>query len=351
MGKVKSLSDLAGEIGGKVVGDGTRLVRDIRPLEDATERDLTFVAHPRHRVDAQHSRAGAILVSEGETIAGRDLLVVKNLYLAVSRLIGIFHSRQHQGKPVRREAYLGEGCRLGEGVSFGPGAIIGDRCRIGDRVTIQAGTVLGEEVEIGDESILFANVSVYQKCRIGRRVVIHSGTVIGSDGFGYAREEGVYHKIPQLGNVVIEDDVEIGANCTVDRATFNSTIIGRGTKMDNLIQIGHNCRIGEHCALVAQVGLSGSVRLGNRVAVGGQAGSVGHIVVGEDAQIGARSVVTRDIAPGSYVMGHPATDHRLWKRAQAVWNRLPQILRRIRSLEEHTSVSRKANEAEPRKEV
>jgi UDP-3-O-[3-hydroxymyristoyl] glucosamine N-acyltransferase len=236
---------------------------------------------------------------------------------------------------------VGADCSIGRDVSFRAGAIVGDRCRIGDRVDLGPGTVVGDGVAIGDDTVLHANVTVYHDCRIGARVIIHGGTVIGSDGFGFAVEEGVYHKIPQLGNVVIEDDVEIGANVTIDRATFGSTVVGRGSKLDNLIQVGHNCQIGEHCALVAQVGLSGSVRLGRGVAVGGQAGVVGHLVIGDHARIGARAVVTGEVAPGAYVMGHPAVDHRLWKRAQAAWTRLPQILRRLRRLEGRPRRARK----------
>lgn len=333
MDKTITLRDLAAEVGGEFRGDGDTGIAGIRPLETATDRDLTFLAHPRYRDAALESPAAAFLVPHGGEIPGRNLLVVRNPYLALARLMRRFQPDPGAVRPARREAHVGIDCDIGEDVSFQPGVIVGDRCRIGNRVRLGAGTVIGDGVAVGEDTILHANVTVYHGCRIGCRVIIHGGTVIGSDGFGYAQDEGAYHKIPQLGNVLIEDDVEIGANATIDRATFGSTVIGRGSKLDNLIQVGHNCRIGENCALVAQVGLSGSVRVGHGVAIGGQAGAVGHIVIGDGARIGARSVVTGDVAPDAYVMGHPATDHRVWKRAQAAWNRLPQILRRLRRLE------------------
>ncbi|MBI4162000.1 MAG: UDP-3-O-(3-hydroxymyristoyl)glucosamine N-acyltransferase [Acidobacteria bacterium] len=326
------LRDLAGEVGGTVHGDGDRRILGIQPLESATDGDITFLAHPRYRRAARESAAAAFIVAAAELLPGRNLLVVPDPHLAVARILRRFRPDRAL-PPVRREAHLGAGCRLGREVSFAAGVVIGDHCRIGDRVRIHAGTVVGDGAEIGDDTVLHANVTVYPGCLLGARVIVHSGTVIGSDGFGYAREGAVYHKIPQVGTVRIEDDVEIGANCAVDRATFGRTVIGRGSKLDNLVQVGHNCRIGEHCAIVAQVGLSGSVQVGDRVAIAGQAGAVGHIVIGPDSRIGARAVVTADVPPGSFLLGYPATDHRAWKRAQAAWNRLPDLLRRLRRLE------------------
>ena len=328
----RTLEDLARAVGGRVEGRGDVAIEAIRPLDGATGSDLTFLAHPRYRAAAERSAAAAILVPEGQRLPGKNLLVVDNPYLALARLMGLL-AAGGEAAPVRREAHLGADARLGRDVSLGAGVVIGDRSRIGERTRIGAGTVIGDEVVIGTEARLHANVTIYPGCRLGDRVAIHGGAVIGSDGFGYAVDQGVYHKIPQLGDVVIEDDVEIGANTTVDRATFGTTRIGRGTKIDNLVQVGHNCRIGAHCAVVAQVGLSGSVTVGDGVEFGGQAGSVGHLTIGAGARIGARAVVTGDVAPGAYVMGHPAIDHRIWKRAQAAWRRLPDLLRRTRRLE------------------
>ncbi len=327
------LGDLARQIGGEVRGDANRIICGFQPLETASKDDLTFLAHPKYGEAAQRCPAAAILVPAGMDIAGRNLLVVPNPYLGVARLLRIFHQEGLSRGPRRQEAYLGDDCTLGAGIALFPGVVIGDRCRLGDRVAVLPGTVVGDDVEIGPDAVLHPQVTVYARSRIGPRAIIHSGTVIGSDGFGYAQEAGVFHKIPQVGNVVIEEDVEIGANVTIDRGTFGSTIVGRGTKIDNLVQIGHNCRIGEHCALVAQVGLSGSVRVGNRVSLAGQAGVVGHLVIGDDARIGARSVVTGNVEPGAYLLGHPATHHTVWKRAQVAWRRLPEILRRLRNLE------------------
>jgi len=196
-----------------------------------------------------------------------------------------------------------------------------------------AGVTLGAGVSVGEDAVLHPSVTVYDGCVIGARCIIHAGTVVGSDGFGYAQEGEVHVKIPQLGNVVIEEDVEIGAGVTVDRATFGSTRIGRGTKIDNLVQVGHNCDVGENCILVAQVGLSGSVRLGRGVIFAGQSGSVGHVTIGEGSRIGAKSAVTGDLPPGSFVIGHPARDHREWKKSQAILARLPEIRMRLTRIE------------------
>jgi UDP-3-O-[3-hydroxymyristoyl] glucosamine N-acyltransferase len=186
---------------------------------------------------------------------------------------------------------------------------------------------------VGEDATIHPNVTIYDGCVLGSRVIVHAGAVIGSDGFGFAREGDHYHKIPQVGNVVVEDDVEIGANVAVDRATFGSTVIGRGTKIDNLVQIGHNVRIGENSVLVAQAGISGSTRLGKDVVFAGQSGAVGHIEIGDGARVGAKSAVTHDVPPGAFVIGHPAIDARTWKRAAAVFARLPEMWRRLLRLE------------------
>ncbi len=222
---------------------------------------------------------------------------------------------------------------LGDGVTVMSGAVIGEGCRLGAQTVVMSGVVVGTGVEIGARCTVHPNVTLYDRCVIGDDVIIHAGAVIGSDGFGFAREADRHRKIPQVGNVVIEDDVEIGANVTIDRATFGSTLIGRGTKIDNLVQIGHNVQVGEHSILVAQVGISGSTRLGSRVVFAGQSGAVGHIRIGDGAVVGAKSAVTHDLPAGAFVVGHPAIDAGIWKRAVAVFERLPQLRRRLMRLE------------------
>ena len=210
------------------------------------------------------------------------------------------------------------------------GSRVGERCRIGARAQIHAGVVVGDHCTIGADAILYPNVTLYPRTVLGERVIVHSGAVLGSDGFGFARDGEAHRKIPQVGWVEVEDDVEIGANTTIDRGTFGATRIGRGTKIDNLVQVAHNVQVGEHCLLVAQSGLAGSTRLGRAVTIAGQSGAAGHLSLGDGVKVGAKSAVLEDLPPGAFVIGHPAVDHRQWKRMQAALRRLPELLRRLR---------------------
>ena len=225
---------------------------------------------------------------------------------------------------------------------MGARVVIGRECTIGDRTVIMPGVVVGDGVKIGDDCRIHANVSIREKVVINNRVIIHNGTVVGSDGFGFALEQGKYHKIPQIGTVVIEDDVEIGANTTIDRAALGETVIARGTKIDNLIQIAHNCKIGEDCVIASQAGISGSTTIGNRVQIGGQAGFIGHITIGDNAIIAAQSGVSKSIEEGKYVFGTPANDFREEFRIHGARRQLPRLLKdianikkRLNNLEKH----------------
>ena len=328
-----SLSDLAARLGGRVRGEARLVVDGVAPLQTAGPKELSFLSNPKYLSLALATRAAAVMVAEGVDLPGRTLLVVRDPYLALASLLAIFHPVTRPAAGVSPDAVLGKDCRLGDGVCVMARAVLGDGCRIGDRAVVMPGVVLGRSVTVGADATLHPNVVVYERCVVGDRVILHAGAVIGSDGFGFAREGSRHHKIPQVGNVVIEDDVEIGANVTVDRATLGSTVIGRGTKIDNLVQVGHNVRIGEDCVLVAQAGISGSTSLGKGVVFAGQSGAVGHIKIGDGAVIGAKSAVTHDLPAGSFVIGHPAIDAGLWKRATAVFGRLPELRRRLMRLE------------------
>jgi UDP-3-O-[3-hydroxymyristoyl] glucosamine N-acyltransferase len=236
--------------------------------------------------------------------------------------------------------------RVGEGASIGPHCTVERGARVGARTVLMAGCYVGAEAAIGDDGYLYPNVVVREECVVGDRVVIHPGTVIGSDGFGFAFDAGRYHKVPQVGNVVVGDDVEIGANVTIDRATTDSTRIGHGSKIDNLVQIGHNVVIGEHCIVVAQVGISGSTRLEDYVTIAGQAGIVGHVVIGRGAQVGAQSGVTKSVPAGSQWFGYPAAPLSLFKRINAYIQRLPDLFRRTKALEERLAALEKSGERE-----
>ncbi|HEU4400906.1 MAG TPA: UDP-3-O-(3-hydroxymyristoyl)glucosamine N-acyltransferase [Candidatus Polarisedimenticolia bacterium] len=328
-----TLGEIAARVGGAVRGDAGRRVRGIRPLDEAGPDDLSFVAHPRYRRRAASSRAGALLVSGRDTPSGRDLIVVENPYAALAVAMDLFFPVTRPAPGISQQAWIGEGTTLGEGVSIGPLAVVGCRCVLGEGVALLPGVILGEDVGVGQDSLLHSGVVVYPRSVIGARVVVHSGSVIGSDGFGYAESGGARAKIPQIGNVVIEDDVEIGACVTIDRGTFGSTVIGRGAKIDNLVQVGHNVVIGEDAILVAQSGIAGSTRLGRAVILAGQSGAAGHLTLGDRSVVGAKSAVLQDLPAGSFVVGHPAIDHRLWKVTQAALRRLPDLLHRVARLE------------------
>jgi UDP-3-O-[3-hydroxymyristoyl] glucosamine N-acyltransferase len=233
------------------------------------------------------------------------------------------------------------GAEVAAGVSIYPFVYVGARSRIGARVVLFPGVYVGEEAVIGEESVLYPQVSVMDRCRVGKRVIIHGGTVIGSDGFGFAPDRNGYVKIPQVGIVEIEDDVEIGANCAVDRAAMGKTRIGKGVKTDNLVQIGHNVTIGENTVLVAQVGIAGSTQVGRWVAMGGQAGIVGHIKIGDQARIGAQAGVGQEVKAGETVSGSPAFPHREWLRAQVVFPKLPEMRKNLSALEKRVEALEK----------
>jgi len=329
----RSLGELAKLLGGEVQGDASLIVRSVAPLDTAGPSDLSFVANPSYLRRARESRAGAVLVGPGVELGGRAALVVPDPYVALAAVLALYHPPSPLEPGVSREAVVGSGCHIDASAEIRARAVIGERCRIGPGTLIGSGAVLGARVTVGRDSLVHANATIYDGCVLGDRVIVHAGAVIGSDGFGYAVEGGRRRKIPQVGIVTVEDDVEIGANATIDRATFGSTVIGRGTKIDNLVQIGHNVILGEDCVLVAQVGLSGSVKVGSRVVFAGQSGAVGHIAIGDDVTVGAKSAVTQDAAAGAFLIGHPAIEAGAWKRAAALFARLPELRRRLMRLE------------------
>jgi len=328
-----TLKEIAERVAGRLEGDPGRRLTGVQPLDVAGPDDLSFLANPRYREAAAASRAGAFLVRSGEGIAGRDLVVVPSPYTALAAAMELFFPRRLPAPGVSPQAVVAAGAVLGRDVSVGPLAVVAGGCRIGDRAVLMPGVVLGEEVDVGADTVLHPGVVIAARSIIGARVEIHAGAIIGSDGFGYGEAEGGRARIPQVGIVRIGDDVSIGAGTTVDRATFGETVIGAGSRLDNLVQVGHNVTIGEGSVLVAQTGIAGSTRLGRSVVMAGQSGAAGHLRIGDGAVVGAKSAVLADLEPGAFVIGHPAIDHREWKRAQAAWRRLPDLLRRVQRLE------------------
>jgi UDP-3-O-[3-hydroxymyristoyl] glucosamine N-acyltransferase len=330
------VSEIARRVGGRVEGDGALVLGALRPLDEAGPGDLTFLGHVRYRARAAASKASALLTTERLAPAtGPARILVKDTYAALAELVPLFHPQRAADRAgIAPEAVVSPGATLGEGVSVGPLAVIGAGVTVGARTVICPGVVVGEGSRIGEDCLLHPGVRLYPGMLVGNRVILHAGVVIGSDGFGYATVEGRHRKIAQVGTVRIEDDVEIGANSCVDRASLGETVIGRGTKVDNLVQIAHNVKIGADCFVVSQAGIAGSSRMGDNSILAGQSGVVGHVEIGNRVVVAGKSVVTEDIADGSFVAGYPAVDHRLWKRAAALFPRLPKLRSDLRALEE-----------------
>jgi UDP-3-O-[3-hydroxymyristoyl] glucosamine N-acyltransferase len=331
----RTLGELAAELGGEVIGDGGVVIRGVAGIREARPGDITFIANSRYDAYLQETQASAVICGRDARDAMVPLLVVENPYLAFQKVVRIFRPDLYRPEPgIHPSAVVSTEAMLGVGVSVGPCCVVEPGARIGDRVVLGAQAYIGHQAVIGDDTVLYPRVVVREECHVGARCLIHPGVVIGGDGFGFAFDQGRYHKVPQVGNVVIGDDVEIGANTTIDRATTHSTRVGDGTKIDNLVQIGHNVEIGRHCIVVAQVGISGSTVIEDYVTIGGQAGLVGHIRVGKGAMIGAQSGVSKSVAAEVVVTGYPAVSHSIWKRLQALVHKLPELFRRTRDLEE-----------------
>ncbi len=327
------LKDLAARVGGRVVGDGDRLIRNVATLEEAAPEDLAFLTNPKYRRAAESTRAGAVLVAAGTVLPGHDLLEATEPYLALAEILDLLYPPRAGRPGISPLAFVAEGAELGEEVEIGPFAAIGERSRVGRRSFVGAGAVLGADTEVGEETVIHPRAVLYAGTRVGDRCIVHAGVVLGGDGFGFATSKGKHRKVPQLGRVVVEDDVEIGANSTVDRGALGNTVIGRGTKIDDLVMIAHGVRVGPDGLMAGQSGIAGSTEVGANVTFAGQSGAAGHIAIGEGSVIAAKTAVFADLPARSFVAGIPATDHLVWKRAQALIRKLPELRSRIRALE------------------
>jgi UDP-3-O-[3-hydroxymyristoyl] glucosamine N-acyltransferase len=337
-----TLKELAQLVGGICRGPEDLQIRGLAAIDQAGPDQITFVTRAKFARQIETSRAGAFIVSPELDQVPRPLLITANPYLAYAKIAGFFAPPLRRWPGISNQASLGADCSLGQDVSIGPFVSLGDNVSLGDRVTLYPGVVLGQGVTIGADTTLYANVTVNDRCTLGSRVIIHSGTVIGADGFGFAPDGARFHKIPQLGTVIIADDVEIGANCTIDRGALGETRICRGVKIDNLVMVAHNVIIGENSIIVAQVGISGSTEVGRNVMLAGQAGLVGHITIGDGVQIGAQSGVSNSVPAGQVFMGSPALPLKDYKRVKAVQKKLPEVYDRLRALEKELTALKAA---------
>ncbi|UCD84555.1 MAG: UDP-3-O-(3-hydroxymyristoyl)glucosamine N-acyltransferase [Deltaproteobacteria bacterium] len=329
----KTLEELANYVGGEVIGDKKVKIKSVGSIDGAIEGQIAFIASTRYLRKLNQTEASAIVVPPKVKRAKKPILVSENPYLAWAKIATMLSPEPQFSREISRSSTIAPSAKLGKDLSIYPFVYVGERVEIDDRVVLMPGVWVGDDSRIGEDSVIYANASIYPGSGIGKRVIIHSGAVIGSDGFGFVPEGKKHFKIPQRGVVVVEDDVEIGANVTIDRATLGKTIIKKGTKIDNLVQIGHNVIIGENCIIVAQVGISGSTKLGNNVILAGQVGVSDHVKIGDNVVVGAKSGVSNSIAPNRQVSGIPTIAHRDWLRAATIFGKLPELRKTLRELE------------------
>ncbi|MBU4120565.1 MAG: UDP-3-O-(3-hydroxymyristoyl)glucosamine N-acyltransferase [Proteobacteria bacterium] len=343
----KTLNEIAAFLGGDVSGDGGVSIERIRGIDEAGAGDLTFVANPKYRKKLETTGASAILVAPSTVCAGKNLVIVADPYIALGRLLALFHPEEEETAGISEHARIEAGADVSPEAIVYPGVHICRGARIERKAVLYPRVFIGRDAAVGEASILYPCVTVYRRCLIGRRVVLHAGVVVGSDGFGFARPGQENIKIPQVGHVQIDDDVEIGANTTIDRGALGRTWIQRGVKIDNLVQIAHNVVIGEYSVIVAQVGISGSTQLGKGVVVGGQAGLVGHIRLGDHVMVAARSGVHKDIPPLQVVAGTPHMPHREWLKLEACLPKLPEMRGTLAALKRRVAALEEKLEKEP----
>jgi UDP-3-O-[3-hydroxymyristoyl] glucosamine N-acyltransferase len=339
----KSLKKLAEHVGGKVRGDGQMIIKAVSTLEMAGAGEITFLSNKKYEPLLKTTKASAVIVAKPvETDAA--LLIAEDPYYTFMQIVVLLYGhRKHKKVGISKGASVAKTAKLGANCNVYDFAVISDNVRIGKNCCFYSGAFIGPGVKMGDNCIVYPNAVIYDGCEIGRRVIIHANAVIGEDGYGFATHKGEHHKIPQIGRVVLEDDVEIGACCTIERATLGDTIIDKGTKVGDLVAIGHGARIGAHCLLVPQVGISGSATLGHHCVLAGQVGVVGHIKIGNMVTIGAQSGVGHDIPDGATILGTPAIEANKTKRVYASIQHLPEMRKSIRELEKRLAELEKAD--------
>jgi len=330
----KTLTELAEYVGGRVCGNPNVIIKSASTLGRASEGDISFLANTKYEKQLRTTKASAVIVGKETASAPVPLLVADDPYYVFMQIMVLLHGhRKHKKVGISPHASISDSAKIGVDCHIHNFVTIADEARVGDGCIIYPGVYIGHGVQIGNDNIIYPNVTIYDECKIGNRAIINANSTIGEDGFGYASHKGVHHKIPQTGSVIIEDDVEIGACCGIERGTLGDTVIGQGSKLGDLVTVGHGTKIGAHCLLVAQVGIAGSTTLGHHCMVGGQVGIVGHINIGNNVTIAAQAGVINNIPDSKVVLGAPAIEANLGKRAYRMIEYLPEIRQNIRRLE------------------
>lgn len=333
-----TVAEIASHLQGEVVGDPSTQITGFSPADRSQPGDLTFAENDSYLQRAESSAATAVLVqTKGRESSSKILIRVANVRVAYARLLPLFFPEKQYSPGVDPTAKVADSARIDPTAYVGPCCVIGENVVIGAGCVLEALDFVGEHCQLGEHVRLFPNVTLYNRTEVGSRVRIHAGTVVGSDGFGYVQDNGSHLKVPQIGHVIIRDDVELGANVTVDRGALGPTVIGQGTKVDNLVQIAHNVGIGSNCMIVAQTGIAGSAKMGDEVVLGGQSGIAGHLRLGDRVIVGARSAVTQNVRDGERVLGFPAVPDRQAKRQIIAAQHLPEMMRKFQELEKRVS--------------
>jgi len=335
----------------RVVGNTAMEISGVAPIEAAETGELTFLSNNKYRRYLATTRASAIITDEeANLLEGQSGIISTNPYLTFAEALALFHSPPEYQRGIHSLALVAPSAIIGENVTIGPFSFIADRVEIGNHVTILSHCAIYPDARIGDQTTIHSHCVVRERCRIGARVILQNGVVVGSDGFGYAkRADNSWHKILQTGFVIIEDDVEIGAGSVVDRASIGSTVIGRGTKIDNLVQIGHGSTVGSDTLLCAQVGLAGSTHVGNQVILSGQVGAAGHLTIGDRVVATAQTGIPNSVEPDQLISGYPAIPNRDWLRSSAVFSRLPQLQKELRELQKKVAQLESSRDQNSRK--
>ncbi|MCE5186135.1 MAG: UDP-3-O-(3-hydroxymyristoyl)glucosamine N-acyltransferase [Planctomycetaceae bacterium] len=329
----KTLKEIAQLVGGRVIGDERTVVDSASTLSAAQAGQITFLSNPKYTAQVETTAATAVFVSQ-ETKTAACQVVVEDPYYAFMQTVVLLHGhRQHPQTGVSEKAYIAASAKIGANCNVHPFATIHENAVVGSNCQVYSGVFIGPDVIVGNDCIFYPNAVLYDGCKVGDRVIVQSNASVGQDGFGFATHKGEHHKIPQIGIVELEDDVEIGANCIVERGTLDNTVIGKGTKIGDSVVIGHGTKIGPHCLLVPQAGIAGSVEMGHHCVIGGQAGLVGHIKIGSMVKIGAQAAVINDVPDGATILGAPAIDANKAKRAYSLIETLPEMRKKLKMLD------------------